>query len=283
MMKLHGLNRITIFLLIISALFLASSCKSKKTIVSGGTLEEKSHNRIIEDAISSEVKFRTLTTKGSVEFKAGTSSQKVPAVIKMIKDSVLQVSIRIPILGGEAMRLTITPDSIFMVDRMKKQYIAERFKDSKAIANFDFNFYNLQALFTNKLFIPGNREVTEKDFPKYDISSVNDVYMLKTKGKGDLLYNFAVDATNHVASTLIYNEKKKITMQWSYNDFIKDNNLVYPTTMQAKVDIEKRRIDINITYDKLEIDKDFSIDNSISSKYTKVDFSDLIGTYIKKK
>lgn len=282
-MRLNGLNKIAVLLFIISALFAGSSCKSKKIITTGGTLEEKSHNRIIEDALSSEVKFKTLTTKGNVEFKAGNSSQKVPAVFKMVKDSILQVSIRIPILGGEAMRLTITPDSIFMVDRMKKQYIAERFKDSKAIAGFDFNFYNLQALFTNKLFIPGNREVTEKDFQKYDISSPNDVYMLKTKGKGDLLYNFAVDATNHVASTLIYNEKKKITLQWSYNDFIKDNNLVYPTNMQAKVDVAKRRVDINITYDKLEIDKSFSIDNSISPKYTKVDFSDLIGTYIKKK
>ena len=86
-----------------------------------------------------------------------------------------------------------------------------------------------------------------------------------------------------MAPTLIYNEKKKITLQWSYNDFIKDNNLVYPTNMQAKVDVAKRRVDINITYDKLEIDKSFSIDNSISPKYTKVDFSDLIGTYIKKK
>lgn len=282
-MRLNGLNKIAVLLFIISALFAGSSCKSKKIITTGGTLEEKSHNRIIEDALSSEVKFKTLTTKGNVEFKAGNSSQKVPAVFKMVKDSILQVSIRIPILGGEAMRLTITPDSIFMVDRMKKQYIAERFKDSKAIAGFDFNFYNLQALFTNKLFIPGNREVTEKDFQKYDISSANDVYMLKTKGKGDLLYNFAVDATNHVASTLIYNEKKKITLQWSYNDFIKDNNLVYPTNMQAKVDVAKKRVDINITYDKLEIDKSFSIDNSISPKYTKVDFSDLIGTYIKKK
>ncbi|SBV97307.1 DUF4292 domain-containing protein [uncultured Dysgonomonas sp.] len=282
-MRLNGLNKIAVLLFIISALFAGSSCKSKKIITTGGTLEEKSHNRIIEDALSSEVNFKTLTTKGSVEFKAGNSSQKVPAVFKIVKDSILQVSIRIPILGGEAMRLTITRDSIFMVDRMKKQYIAERFKDSKAIAGFDFNFYNLQALFTNKLFIPGNREVTEKDFQKYDISSANDVYMLKTKGKGDLLYNFAVDATNHVASTLIYNEKKKITLQWSYNDFIKDNNLVYPTNMQAKVDVAKRRVDINITYDKLEIDKSFSIDNSISSKYTKVDFSDLIGTYIKKK
>lgn len=283
MMNSFRVNKIFLVVVTIASLLLVSSCKSKKTVTTGGTLTEKSHNQIIEDALSAQVEYKTLSTKGTVEFKIGSSSQKVPAVFKMIKDSVLQASLRIPILGGEAMRLTITPDSIILIDRMKKQYIAESFKNSKAIANFDFNFYNLQALFTNRLFIPGNKEVVKKDFQKYNISSANDVYMLQTKGKGDLLYTFAVDASDHVASALIFNEKKNVTLQWSYADFINDNGLVYPTNMQANVDVAKKRLDLTITYGKLEIDKELSIDNSISSRYTKVDFSDIIGAYLKKK
>ncbi|MBK5720606.1 DUF4292 domain-containing protein [Dysgonomonas sp. Marseille-P4677] len=271
------------FILIMSALFFMGSCKSKKTIATEGTLEKKSHIQILEDALSSEIEYKTISTKGSIEFKAGSSSQKVPAVFKMIKDSILQASVRIPILGGEAMRITFTPDSIIIIDRLKKQYVAERFSDSKVISNFDFNFYNLQSLFTNKLFIPGNREVEKKDFSKYNISSANNVYLLKAKGKGNLSYNFAVDASNHIASTLIYNDKQNITLQWSYNEFVKDNSFIYPTKMEAKIDIEKKRLDVNINYDKLEIDKGVNIDNSISTKYTKVDISDLMNTYIKRK
>lgn len=275
--------KILTLVFVISTLFFISSCKSKKTITAEGTLEKKSHTQIINDALSSEISYRTISTKGSIEIKAGSSSQKVPAVFKIVKDSILQASIRIPILGGEAMRVTFTPDSIIIIDRLKKQYVAERFSDSKVITDFDFNFYNLQALFTNKLFIPGNREIGEKDFEKYNISSANNVYLLKTKGKGNLSYNFAVDASNHVASTLIYNDKQNITLQWSYNDFVNDNSLIYPTRMEAKVDISKKRLDVNINYDKLEINKSFNIDNSISTRYTKVEFSDLISAYIKKK
>lgn len=275
--------KILTLVFVISTLFFISSCKSKKTITAEGTLEKKSHTQIINDALSSEISYRTISTKGSIEIKVGSSSQKVPAVFKMVKDSILQASIRIPILGGEAMRVTFTPDSIIIIDRLKKQYVAERFSDSKVITDFDFNFYNLQALFTNKLFIPGNREIGEKDFEKYNISSANNVYLLKTKGKGNLSYNFAVDASNHVASTLIYNDKQNITLQWSYNDFVNDNSLIYPTRMEAKVDISKKRLDVNINYDKLEINKSFNIDNSISTRYTKVEFSDLISAYIKKK
>lgn len=281
-MKLSTYKIFTL-LFLITSLFFISSCKSKKTITTEGTLEKKSQTQVIEDALAAEIKYKDISTKGSIEFKVGTSSQKVPAVFKMVKDSILQASIRIPILGGEAMRVTFTPDSIIIIDRLKKQYIAERFSDSKVVSGFDFNFYNLQALFTNKLFVPGEKEVEEKDFKKYNISASNDVYLLQAKGKGNLGYNFAIDASDHIASTLIFNDKKNITLQWSYTDFVKDNNSIYPTKMEAKVDVAKKRLDIIINYDKLNIDKGVNIDNTISAKYTKVQFSDIIGAYIKKK
>lgn len=270
-------------LFILIAPLIISSCKSKKTLVTGGTLTEKANNEVIEDALKSELDYKTLTTKGSIEFKAGNSSQKLPAVFKMVRDSVLQASVRIPIIGGEAMRINFTPDSVVIIDRMKKQYMAERYKDSKVVAGFDFNFYNLQALFTNKLFIPGNKTVSKKDFDKFKISSTNDTYLMQTKGKSDLLYNFEVDASDRIISTLINSDKKNISIQWDYSNFIKDNNYIYPTNMNAKVGIAKKQVNIIISYDKLDIDKDFNVDKSIPSKYTKVGFSDIIGAYIKLK
>lgn len=282
-MKLFRFRSVFTITLIVFSLLFISSCKSKKIISSEGTLEKKTHKEILTDVLKSEYKFETLTTKGNIELKAGNSSQKVPAVIKMIKDSIVQASLRIPIIGGEAMRVTFTRDSIIIIDRLKKQYVAERFKDSKTIADFDFNFYNLQAILTNSLFIPGHINVTSKDFDKFNVSVTKEVYMLQTKGKGNLLYNFAVDASDRIASTLIYNEKKDITLQWSYSDFIKDNDQIYPTNMEAKVNISKKRVDIILSYDKLEINKSLSVDNSIPSKYAKVDFTKMMGSYIKLK
>lgn len=271
-----------LFISVLVALLFVSSCKSKKVISMGGELQKKEHNQVISDVLSAEYEYKTITTKGSIEFKGGKSSQKVPAVFKIIKDSVLQASVRIPILGGEAMRITFTPDSVVFIDRLKKQYVAERLADSKAFAEIDFNYYNLQALLTNGLFIPGNKAVVSKDYNKYTVAKANEFYLLHTKGKGSLDYSFAVDASNRIASTLVQNAKKNIALQWSYSDFVKDKEeRMYPTNMQAKVEIGKKRVDITIAYDKLEINKDLSIDHSISSKYTKVSFQDLLKAYIK--
>lgn len=271
-------KNIATVLFVMFSLLLVSGCKSKKTLTIGGELAKKTHKEVVADALKSEIYFRTITSKGSIELKSGSSSKKVSATFKIIKDSVLQVSLRG--FGIEIMRMDLTPERIVIIDRWKKQYFSESFKDSEFLKQLDFNFYNLQALFTNKLFVPGKQEVEYNDYGKFVVNMANELYMLQTKGKGNLLYNFAVDASDHIVSTLIYNEKQNLSLQWSYTDFIKDNELTYPTTMQAKIDAMKKRADIVISYNKLEIDKDFSVDTSIPSKYAKVSFKDLLGSYL---
>lgn len=285
MRTIHKTNKISIlFLLTLAILFLASGCKSKKVVETGtGSLEKKTHEQVIQDAMANEVNYKTISAKGSIEIKSGSSGKKANAVYKLIKDEVIQVSVRVPLLGTEVVRVTMTPDSITMVDRINKLYVAENFKNSQLASNFDFNFYNLQALFTNKLFIPGAKEVEKQNYDKFRISSSNDAYMLQTKDKENMLYTFAIDASDHLVSTLVYNEKKNVTLQWSYSDFIQDNRLVYPTTIEGKADIAKKRFDLGISYNKLELDKEVNIDNSISSKYRRVDFSKLMDIYIKNK
>jgi hypothetical protein len=274
-------KNIATVLFVISSLLFISGCKSKKTLATGGELAKKTHKEVVADVLKTELNFKTITSKGNIELKSGSSSKKVSATFKIIKDSVLQVSLRG--FGIEVMRMDLTPERIVIIDRWKKQYFSESFKDSEFLKQLDFNFYNLQALFTDKLFIPGKQEVEYDDYNNFVVNPANELYMLQTKGKGSLSYNFAVDASDHIVSTLIYNEKQNLSLQWSYTDFIKDNDLTYPTSMQTKIEVVKKRTDINISYNKLDIDKDFRVDISIPSKYTKVTFKDLLGSYLKLK
>lgn len=281
-MKIHKLRKSGIVFFVCISLILITGCKSKKIVETGGSLKSKSHTEVVNDVLLSELQYTTISTKGSIEFKMGGKSVKATTVFKIKKDEVLQASIR-PMLGMEAFRINFTPDSIIIIDRMKKQYMSESIKDSKLMANFDFNYYNLQALLTNQLFVPGKQQVNQADYNKFNITAGENVYMLQTKDKGDLLYNFAIDASNRIISTLIYNEKKSVTLQWSYTDFIQDNNMMYPTNMAASVDIAKKRLDIGITYSKLDVNKDLDVDYSVPNKYVKVGFSELMGAYLKLK
>ena len=273
------ISLITVFL---ASIFFLNGCKSKKTVAMGGQLEKKTHTLVIDDALKTQIEYTTISTKGNIELKIGSSSNKVTTHFKIVKDRAIQASVR-PFLGYEAFLITITPDSIVMIDRTKRQYLLEDFSNSEFMKNFDFNFYNLQALLTNRIFVPGVKEMSKPNYDLFTVNSAEDVYLLQTKDKGDLLYNFAIDASDHVVSTLIYNENKNVTLQWSYSDFIQDEGKLYPTTMLANVDIAKKRLDIGISYKKLDFDKKLDVEISVPSNYTKVSFTELLGSYIKKK
>lgn len=277
-MKKSKYNKFRILIYTLSLILIISSCKSKKALIVNGGVEDKAQTEIIDDVLKTELNYSTISTKGNLELKVGNSSKKATTVYKIIKDSIIQISVR-PLLGMEFMRVSITPDSIVIVDRMGKQYISEDITSFKEV--IDFDYYNLQSLFTDKLFIPGYKSIEKDDFDKFNISATEDVYLLQTKGNKDVTYNFAIDASDRIISTLIYKKDANFTIQWSYANFVIDKNYTYPTNMLAKVEVGKRRFDLGINYSTLEFDKDVKIDASIPSSYKKVTLKELLAPYMK--
>jgi hypothetical protein len=273
---------ILLFVFALAALF--TGCKSSKTIVSNdGNVVQKSHNQVLDDALKAEVKYKTISGKTSLELVPANakSGMKVNCYIKIIRDEAIQLSIRIPLVNSEAFRINMTPDSVYMIDRIGKKYVAERIKDLNK-GDIQFNYYNVQALLTNSLFVPGKKSIGKKEYEDYNIKMSSGMFQVQTQDKAKTLYSFAIDANDRIASTLIYNENKNFTVQWSYMDFIKDaSSNIYPTTMQAKVDIKKKRLNLNISYPELDINKEVKIDNQIPKKYQQSSISDILSSYIK--
>ena len=269
---------------ILLTLGLLAGCKSKKAVVDDGSLNKNwNFNTALNDVLQKELQYKTLSTKGSIEIKGGSSGTKTTAYYKIIKDSIMQASIRMPIVGGELMRVNFTPDSIVIMDRARGRYTSERFSDSKFLKSTNLNYYNLQSLLTNGLFLPGEKTIETKDYSKFKMSSVTDVLMLQTAGKPDLIFNFAVGAQEKVISVLITKKDFDATMQFTYNDFINDKGRVYPTTLDASLSWSGHNMGLVISYSTLDIDKsNMTIDTSIPRKYNKVSFETLIEPYIKK-
>lgn len=280
-MKLVKTNIIILFITTILIAF--SGCKSKKeSLNSGGSLEKKSMKTLVEDVLEKELSYHTMEGKGKIELRKGNSSMKSSAVFKFVKDSIIQVSIR-PIFGGEAMRVSLTPTEVLIIDRLNKQYALIGYNKIKSFGDLNSAFYNIQALLTNKLFIFGKQSVDVKDYGEFSLSSTPDVYMLQTgNATKDTSLSFAIDATDRIASALIYDTDKGFTVQWSYRDFVVDNNKsAYPTIMDIKADIAKMRLDMGIECSKYDIDnKNFKIDNSIPKKYTEANMLDIINKYM---
>lgn len=268
---------------ILLALGLLVGCKSKKALVDDGSLtKDWKFNTAMNDVLQKELQYTTLSTKGSLELKQGASGKKFTTYYKIIKDRVMQASVRMPIIG-EVMRVNFTPDSIVVMDRVRGRYTAERFAESKFLKSTDLNYYNLQSLLTNGLFLPGEKTIEPEDYSKFKMSSVTDVLMLQTAGKPDLIFNFAVGAQEKVISVLITKKDFDATMQFTYDNFINDKGRVYPTTLDASLSWGDHNMGMVISYSTLDIDKsNMTVDTSIPNKYDKVSFETLIEPYIKK-
>lgn len=266
-------KHISYFIIVLATLVLGlSSCRSGKNAVgTSGELSSKGRSDLFDDILSKGLDYKTISGKVTLELKSGKNSQKVGAQVKIIKDEVIQLSIR-PFLGMEVFRATITPDSVLVVDRMSKKYTAENINNIQE--KMHFNFYNLQALFTNSIFVPAQKSVSKKDLERFSVAQTKDVYMLGVVNN-KTTYNFAVDASDRVVSTLIFDQNKN-TIQWSYSNFIKDNNYIYPSQMQAKIEIKDRRMDIGFDFPSLDFDKNLDIDYSVSTKYQKVSLSEIL-------
>ena len=279
-----GLLRHMIKTILLGAFIIAlSACGTKKTRVSsGGTLSTKSQTELISDVIDKELAYSSISGKMNLELlPANTkSSLKTGTYVKLIRDSIIQISIR-PILGMEVFRISLTPDSLYILDRMNKKYAIENINNFGHSQGVHFNFYNLQALLTNSLFLPGQQNIDKNNYKLFDVIMEPNLYLIKTADKSGTLYNFAVDSSDRIVSTLILSPDKNHTMQWSYTNFVQDKKSVYPTQMLANIDINKKRFDLKISYSTLDINGEVEIDNSISKKYEKVSIADIINAFIK--
>lgn len=256
-----------------------SACKSKQTLGTAGELRDKTHDAVIKDVQSHELKYKNLTGKVSFALVlpgGPKNTKKVGGVVKLIKDEAFQVSFRM--LGIEGFRITVTPDTVYVIDRMNKNYSVQSIQSLQK--EFNFSYYNLQALITNALFLPGKQSVSVTDYPLFTVGKTSDLYMIKTADT-NTQYTFAVDANERILSTLIYKAASNQAIQWSYQNFIVDGKYIYPTEMQAQVDLEDKRFNMNMSFDKINFDTSFEIDYSLPSKYNKVTIKELMKSYIK--
>ncbi|MCD8269273.1 MAG: DUF4292 domain-containing protein [Parabacteroides sp.] len=264
---------LSIILLLITGL---SGCKSSKeigTVVSGGA---KAHDAFFEAMENQALDFNTMTARLTAELKMPKNNMSSRVDLKMVKDSAFQLSVQ-PFLGIEVFRAEFTVDSIKVIDRMNKRYVAERYADLKGQTPIEFNFYNLQALFTNRIFLPGEQTVAPKQFHKFKLNQDGDKAEVKVKDSFGLLYTFFADGEEKLLSTYISDPSDHYALQWDYTDFRITEGKPFPQLMDVKVLADgASQGGIAFRFSKIQTNVPVSLDFSIPAKYKRITFAQII-------
>ncbi|MBQ6203754.1 MAG: DUF4292 domain-containing protein [Prevotella sp.] len=270
-----------------------ASCGTKKTAVTGpaGPVTETVETNTEQQRINylRKVYDNAVYTKNivsSIDFTINTGSKNISVggSIHMRKDDVMRI--QLTALGlMEVGRLEFTKDYVMIVDRIHKEYIKADYNKVDFMKRNGLNFYTLQALFWNMLFVPGEANMTDRLLEKFtvDLATKGTMVPLSLKN-GNMDYVWQTESkTGLIRQTdVTYSDKANGTTKLTckYDNFKSLGTKQYPHLLtlngQSVISKQPRNVTITIKMDGAKMSSDWETRTTLSSKYKEVSADEVL-------
>lgn len=291
-----NMKNITRIVLVTAAMTLAA-CGSKKhvvddgkgtalpTITTQGTDNTGSgdNSAVLRQMISDVPQTDNIVSSIDFNLKTGGKDITVDGKISMRKNEVVRIQLS-PMGLVEVGRLEFTKDSVLIMDRMHKQFLKSSYEQVSFLKNNGIDFYALQALFWNQLFMPGKPQVSESALGEYKVSGQE---VTLNQGKMNYKWNVLNNPKHVKSTTATYNSSKHGTSQlhWAYDDFKAFSGTMFPArqtfTISTVAAGKQKNITVDITMKNLKTNSDWEGVTKVPSKYKPVALEDVINKIMK--
>lgn len=286
-------------MMLIAASLAVVSCGTKKASVdamssatgTASTMASAENRKIdfMRKVYDNEVYTRSISSKIKFTINTGRKDLSVSGSLRMKKDEVIRIQLT-PFGLMEVGRLEFAKDYVLLMDRINKEYVKASYADVDFLQKNGLDFYALQALFWNQLFVPGEQKITDSSLKKFSVTFndavVNTIVSLK---RGSMEYQWSADKTSGRLRSVdvTYNSKSsgKTTVTCNYGSFKPVGRKHFPTdiTLLMKSDAVKssKPMSVNISLDGIDTDGDWDTFTSVSSKYRQVSVQDVMNRLLK--
>jgi hypothetical protein len=267
-------------LTIISAIlfiFSITSCRSTKVI--NRTLATKDSIAVPDRSINSRdslllnddikaalrnnyINFKTFTAKIKVDVEAKENVPELTANLRMIKDSVIWVSLQATFLNIEAYRVRITKDSVILLNKLDKEVQYRSLDYLQEVTQIPFDFKTIQdMLIGNPVFFSDSNATIRKKDEQVLVYAVGDLFknLLTLNSNSTQLLHSKLDDVD---------VNRNRTASISYNDYETINGKAFSNRRQIII-TEKNKIDIKLNYKQVEFNKELSVTFSVPKNYKK--------------
>jgi len=212
------------------------------------------------DSIDVESGFSLLSAKVLVSYATEKKSQSFGVRARMKRDSIIWLSIT-PALGIEMARLTITPDTIKMLNRLEKKYFIESYDNAKQLFGVDVDFGVLQSV------LSGGFVQLYKD-EDYHAIKLPGLYVIEADTvAGSMEHRSEIDpATWKLTRSLLYNPVRDEHILAEYTDFVQLTNIVFPAKMHFRIQ-GKENVAVDLGWSKMEEKSTLNFPFNIPKKY----------------
>ena len=297
--------KITKILLISMTTFLVASCGTKKAVVQQKPIQENKAVQpaapVVKDNKMGSVVFMQRVTDNALYQKNlvsnltftlndGHKDITVPGILRMRKDEVIRLQLLIPILRSEVGRIEFTKDYVLFIDRIHKQYVKASYDEVGFLRDNGINFYSLQSLFWNQVFIPRQQKVSEADLSQFTVdeskAQAEGATLISLKD-GKMDYKWSVNAKNNqiVLTTVTYNSNThgSSKLSWTYDNFKTFGSKLFPASQALIINTPKigqkaaKTLKANFDLESFSDANDWEVITTPSDKYTKVSVEDILG------
>jgi len=210
--------------------------------------------------ISNHINFTTFTAKIDVDYEdAEGKKYNVNAHVRMYKDSAIWVSIT-GALGFEGLRAFITSDSVKLMDKQNKSYIARSVSYLQEVTELPLDLVSLQDLLIgNPVFLDSNIVSYSKSADAVSLQSNGSFFKnLFTIGETDKLAQHSkLDDMD---------ELKNRTCYLTYNDYENKKGVNFSTKREISV-VEKKKLDIKLNFKQYDFNETLSFPFSVPKNY----------------
>jgi len=267
-----------LLLLITGAICLLVSCRSTRSIQTAISKKDSipapviiDHSR--EDSIAyihdnyravmnNRIEYTTFSAKIDVDYEESDGKKyNVNAHVRMYKDSVIWVSIT-AILGIEGLRAYITPDSVKLLDKQNKVYIARSVSYLQEVTALPLDLHSLQEL------IVGNPVYFDSTILSYEKNPNAGTISLESVGEFFRNLFTIVESNKLVLSSKLddMDESKNRTSYLSYTDYENKKGVNFSTRREISVS-EKKKLDIKLNYKQYDFNETLSFPFAIPKNY----------------
>lgn len=268
-----------------------AGCGSKKAATEGTSSTVDKHNggnvqalAFVQKVANQKVSTKNIVGKMSLNVKMGSKNITVPGSLHMRYGEVIRIQAFIPLLGSEVGRIEFTPDYVLVIDRMHKEYIKEDYNKVDFLKNNGLNFYSLQALFWNQLFMPGTASISDANLLDFGVTEAGNSKNITLK-KGNLNIVWNADNANGRISTAkaTYSSltQGKSSLNWTYSNFKAVAGKMFPAyqkfTFATTAIKNQSNIALTIDMDGVKTDSKWEAKSEISKRYKKIEATDVFG------
>jgi len=255
-----------------------SSCRSAKKITTAiskkDTVEAPKDTATAEDLHADSLKYmrqlydhiqsqiidcRTFSAKLKVHYQGSDGKDyEFNAFIRLEKDKRIWIS-AIALLGIEAFRVLITPDSVKVLDKFDKSYQLRSVSYLQEISHLPFQFNTLQAiLLGNPIYLDSNILYYRKDIQGISMLSVGPLFRNYLTLNNDLTIKHSilddVDPLQARSCDIIYGQYENV------------DSVHFSTYRKISV-AEKGRLDVELIFNKFSFNDNLDFKFSIPKNY----------------